>query len=131
MQLEAVIVLVFVILAVVVGAFQVGLALGAPWGAAAYGGRVRGVLPTKLRASSAIAGFGVYPFLALFVTDASGLADTGLADGDLTVVWLWVVAALLALGTVLNLVSRSRIERVWAPVALMMSACCVALAALG
>ncbi|MCA1734876.1 MAG: hypothetical protein LC739_01815 [Actinobacteria bacterium] len=37
----------------VVALFQIMLALGVPWGAAAWGGRNAGVLPTKLRIASA------------------------------------------------------------------------------
>lgn len=128
MDIEIVAGVIFVILAVVMAAFQIALGLGAPWGAAAYGGSNPGVLPTRMRVVSAIAGFGVYPFIALFVADAAGVVDTGLADGGLTRVWLWVLAGLLAIGAVMNFASRSKIERVWGPVTLVMCACCIVLA---
>ena len=40
---------------VVLVAFQLALALGAPWGRAAYGGQTPGVLPAGRRVSSAVA----------------------------------------------------------------------------
>ncbi|NIN49265.1 MAG: hypothetical protein GTN62_04020 [Gemmatimonadales bacterium] len=118
----------FVAFAVVLAAFQIGLAMGAPWGAAAYGGLHRGKLPRRLRAVSAVAGFGVYPFVVLFVVGAAGLAETGLGRGPSSRVWLWVLAGFFAAGTVMNVISRSKIERLWAPVSLILGVCCVVVA---
>jgi hypothetical protein len=92
-----------------VGAFELALAAGAPWGAAAWGGQSPGVLPTSLRVASAAAVL-VYGGLAVLVaTDRVG--------------WMWrarlltAASLLIALGTVGNLASQSPVERVWAPVA--------------
>lgn len=93
-----------------IGVFQAALAAGAPWGRAAYGGAHPGVLPPRLRATSAAAA-GAYGGLAYLVwTDrlepgAQRWAYSGLS-------------ALFAVGTVMNALSRSPVERaVWTPVA--------------
>jgi hypothetical protein len=116
----------FGFLAGVLAFFQIALALGKPWGAASYGGGNPGVLPTRLRAVSAIFGFWLYPIVILFVLDASGVADTGLANGSRTEFWLWFLAGLFRLGTLANFASRSKTERVWVPVTLVL--CCGILA---
>lgn len=111
--------LVFVILAAVMAIFQIALALGAPWGAAAYGGANPGTLPNRQRVTSGIAGFLLYPLLALFVADVSGLVALGWTE-DETALVLWIVAGLLGLGTLANAMSKSPPERFWAIVTLGM-----------
>ena len=116
--------IIFSVFAGILVIFQIALSLGAPWGAASYGGRNPGVLPTQLRVVSAISGFGIYPLAILFVLDASGVADTGLADGNQTELWMWLLSALFGLGALANFASPSKIERIWGPVALILSICC-------
>ena len=105
--------LVFVALASVMAIFQIALALGAPWGAAAYGGTNPGTLPTRQRVTSGIAGVVLYPLTALFVADVSGVFDLGWTAGQSSV-WLWVLAGLFAVGTLANAMSGSPPERYWA-----------------
>ncbi len=96
-------------LLVVAAGFQASLALGAPWGAAAYGGGHPGVLPTSLRGTSAAA-----------VAVSSGVAY---------VVWSGrlappvqrrayaVLSGVFAVGTVMNAISPSMVEKIiWTPV---------------
>lgn len=98
------------LLLVVVGGFQVALAAGAPWGEAAYGGAHRGVLPVRYRASSAVSAL-VYAALVA-VTLGRGPGPTARRR------ILTAASGLMMLGTMLNLASRSRVERlVWTPVA--------------
>ncbi len=116
----------FVLLALV-AVFQAGLALGAPWGAAAWGGRNPGTLPRPLRVASGIAALLLYPLTALIL-----LASAGVIEAD----WLpiqgstvmWVLAVLLGIGAVMNLISRSPPERIWGPVAGGVAACCAVVA---
>jgi hypothetical protein len=116
-----------VVLIAIVAVFQLALALGAPLGAAAWGGRNQGVLPTRLRIASGLVAIVVYPLIALYVLASAGLIDQGrLATGA---TGMWVLTGLFALGTVANLASRSRIERVWAPVSLVIAVCCGIVAA--
>jgi hypothetical protein len=93
----------------VTAAFQVSLALGAPWGAAAWGGAHAGVLPAGLRWASA-GTLAVYLPLAATALDRLGRP---LARRRA----LRLAAGLLALGTVMNALSPSAVERaLWVPV---------------
>ena len=93
-----------------VAAFQVALAAGAPWGAAAWGGGNPGVLPPGLRAASAGSAVA-YVLLAAAV--ASPRPPT---QGRRRV--LAVASGVMVLGTVMNLASPSGVERaLWTPVA--------------
>ena len=90
--------------------FQIALAAGAPWGAAAWGGANPGVLPRGLRVSSAGSGL-VYVLLA--VAARSTLIPVQLRRRILTIAFGGMVV-----GTVMNLASPSNIERaLWTPVA--------------
>ena len=107
--------------------FQIALALGVPWGSAAWGGQYPGVLPTRLRVASAVAALVVYPLTIVLVLSTAGWVQVGLLD-DLGSLPLWILAALLALGAVANFASRSPRERIWGPVALVVAICFVVLA---
>ena len=106
----------------IVDIFQIALALGAPLGRAAWGGRHEGVLPRRLRIASGVAGVVVYPLIIVAVLDA------GFVDRELLPVngasLMWMLAALFAVGALTNLVSRSPVERLWAPVSLAIAGCC-------
>ncbi len=112
----------------IVTTFQLALAAGAPWAAAAWGGRHQGVLPPRLRLASAFAGLVVYPWITLLVIDAGDLVDLNLMDRDVAEPILWVLTGLFGLGALANLASASRIERIWAPIAAGIAVCCVILA---
>ena len=107
--------------------FQLALALGAPWGAAAWGGQHPGVLPVRLRIASGIAALVIYPLVIALVLAAVGIIDDDWLPVDGTLA-MWVLAGLLALGAVANFVSRSPPERRWGPVALTTAMCCAIIA---
>ena len=115
--------IVAVTLLVTIALFQLALALGAPWGEAAWGGQNPGVLPLGLRIASGIAALVVYPLIILVVLAGGGMIDDGWLPVDTTAV-MWVLAALMTVGAVMNAISRSPRERLWAPVALAVAACC-------
>ncbi|HYI34328.1 MAG TPA: hypothetical protein VEX88_12775 [Glaciibacter sp.] len=101
------------VLFLVVAAFQAALAVGAPWGEAAYGGGNPGVLPENLRGSSAIATV-VYLFLA-------GVAGTRFSPPTLRRRLLLGASGLMAVGAVMNLASPSLVERlIWTPVTIVL-----------
>lgn len=106
--------------------FQLALAGGAPWGAASWGGRHAGVLPTHLRVASLVAGVVVYPLVLVTVLDGADLLDLGWPNPG--PVMMWVITAFFGLGTLMNLVSPSRIERLWAGPALGIAVCCAVIA---
>jgi hypothetical protein len=99
----------------VLAAFQVALALGAPWGAAAWGGSNDGMLPAGLRVGSAVAA-SVWVVAALVVLRRL-LGPVGRRRT------LLVVAVYSSLGVVLNAASPSSLERaMWAPFCLVVAA---------
>lgn len=107
--------------------FQLALAAGAPWGAAAYGGQ-SSRLPTRLRVSSAVAAV-VWAALALCVGRTAGIPVWApLPDPALPVV-CWVVVGLTVVAVVLNAITRSRVERaIWLPVSAVLLVATVAVA---
>lgn len=119
--------IVAVALLVVIVAFQVALALGAPFGYAAWGGRNPGVLPMHLRIASGVAAVVIYPLIILAVLASAGLIDAGWLPIDRTVL-MWGLAGFLALGALANFASRSPRERLWGPVALAVAICCAIIA---
>lgn len=92
-----------------VAGFQAALALGAPWGSAAYGGANPGVLPDSFRTVSAGAS-GIYVLLA-------AAAGTSLLPPALNRRVMYGTAGLMMVGAALNLASPSFMERmIWTPV---------------
>jgi hypothetical protein len=119
--------IVAAVLLALLGAFQLALAAGAPWGRAAYGGTRPGVLPPGLRITSLVFGALVYPAAILFVLDAGGVLSLSWLPGPRTVI-MWILVGFFALGTAANLSSRSPIERLWGPVTAAIAACCAIIA---
>lgn len=111
---------------VVIAAFQVALALGAPLGRAAWGG-AQDRLPMRLRIGSAIA-VVVWVLAALIVLARGG--SPVIALPSIVVDWgTWGLAGLSAIGAVMNFASSSPWERFgWGPLALILAALCVLLA---
>lgn len=107
----------------VVAVFQVALALGAPQGHAAWGGRHKGVLPNSLRMASGVAGVVIYPLIGLFVLASAGLIQAGWMPGT-GEAGMWALTGLFTLGALANFASRSKAERYWGPVSLVIAACC-------
>ena len=118
--------IVAVVLLAIVALFQMALALGAPWGRAAWGGRHDGILPPRFRLASGFAAVVVYPLIVLVILDASATVDISWLTPGPGVVWGLV--ALFTIGTLANLASPSKVERVWAPVSLGIVICCAIVA---
>ena len=129
MDITTIAALVFAVAACGVIAFQLGLALGAPWGRYAMGGVAPGRFPPRLRVAAVVQAV-LIGLLAVAVLSAAGLVLTALA---VAVPWLvWVAVVVSALAVVLNAISRSAGERrIWVPVAslLFVSSLLVALGA--
>ncbi len=100
----------------VIAAFQLSLALGAPWGVAAYGGGHPGVLPRRLRATSGLA-VSFWAAAGAVVAARAGVWDAWWSP-TVTNVVVWALVGLEVVAVVLNAASRSRWERFgWAPFA--------------
>lgn len=98
--------------------FQVALACGAPLGNYAWGGAHK-VLPTKLRASSAVSVL-LYAVFALVIFAKAGLVTIG--DPQTVNVAMWVLVGYFTLGIFMNGISRSKSERaVMTPVAAVLA----------
>jgi hypothetical protein len=96
-----------------IAGFRVALALGAPLGNAAWGGKHR-VLPPNLRVGSAVAA-AIWLVGAAIVPDRAGFDVSPIPTG-VERVGTWLFVGLLGLGTLMNAASSSRWERfVWAP----------------
>jgi hypothetical protein len=118
---------VLIVLIAIVAVFQALLAAGAPWGAAAWGGQHPGVLPAGLRAASGVAAAVVFPLMALYAIDSGELADVSWLPGSGPVA-MWVLFGFFVIGTATNAASKSRPERIWAPVNLALAICCLVIA---
>jgi hypothetical protein len=98
------------VLFVGMAAFQASLALGAPLGAHVLGGRNQGVLPDRVRAFSAIAAATLIAG-AVVILARAGAIGAPFGAADLLIPASWAIAAFLALNTLGNLASTSRLER--------------------
>lgn len=120
MDVRTIAALVFAVAAIVVIAFQLALAFGAPWGRFAMGGAFPGRFPPPMRIAAAVQGI-LIGLLALCVLSAAGLV---LPDVAVSLPWLaWLAAAVSTLALVVNAISRSAGERrIWVPVTLVLLA---------
>ncbi|WP_339817333.1 hypothetical protein MKZ15_18625 [Paenibacillus sp. FSL R7-0216] len=110
--------IIFSSLTSIVILFQIALALGAPWGRFAMGGKYPGRFPIYMRVIALFQAV-VLAFLGLIVLSRSELAVNQWYEFSLSAVWF--VVAFSVLSSIMNLISRSKGERaIWAPVAIVM-----------
>jgi hypothetical protein len=115
-MLETVSAIIFTVLTGIVIIFQICLAAGLPWGEASMGGRYPGKYPPKMRVV-AIFNLLLLGFIAMIVLSRADLLLQQLQP--FSRIGIWFVVAFFSVGTVLNTITPSRIERIWAPVALL------------
>lgn len=114
----------FILVAVL---FQLAMALGAPWGEYAMGGKYPGKFPTKIRVAA------VFQLLILVAFGIISLIRSGLIDSSLhefSTKAIWFVVGFFVLGTIMNLITPSKKERnIWAPITfiLLLSSLSIAL----
>ena len=126
MNITVIAALIYAIATAGVVAFQIALALGAPWGAYAMGGAFPGRFPPWLRVAAAVQAVLLIA-LAVVVLALAGLVLPGLAQAAPWLVWLAV--AFSAVAAVLNTITRSAAERrLWAPVTYVMLTCSLVVA---
>ena len=116
-----------VVLLAIIALFQVSLALGAPWGSAAWGGAHAGTLPARLRITSLVAGVVLYPLLMVLVLASAGIVSVDWMPG-VGKVGMWVLTGFFVIGAIANFASRSKKERIWGPVSLAIAVCCALIA---
>ena len=108
-------------------AFEIALAAGVPWGAAAFGG-ASAVLEPALRVAAGISAV-VWAAAALIVLRRAGHPVWAPLPRRALPVAVWVLAGYTALGVLMNSISPSPIERaIWVPATIAMSALCFGIA---
>ncbi len=115
--------ILYALLALVVVAFQIAMALGAPWGHLAMGGRFPGRFPLPMRFAALLQG-GLIAVFALVMLGRAGLVSPAPPP------WLVLaVVAVSALSAAMNLATPSIPERrLWGPVTLAMLVCAIRVA---
>ena len=106
----------FTALSGIVILFQVCLAAGLPWGKASMGGKFPGKYPPKMRFMTII-NITILGFFTLIVLSRAGLLLPSIMP--FSKIAIWVVAVFTLAGTIMNTITPSKIERIWAPVALL------------
>jgi hypothetical protein len=106
--------IIFAIFSGIVIIFQAFLAAGMPWGAASMGGKFPGKYPPKMRVVALI-NILVLVLITMIVLIRAEIILLHLFS--ISKVAIWFVVVFSALGTVLNTITPSKIERIWAPVA--------------
>lgn len=126
MQIPQIAALLFVAASCVVGAFQMALALGAPWGEFTLGGRWRGRLPLAVRLIPLLS----VVLLVCFCAVVLARANVALPQyQQLSQTLMWFVVGYCALGSIANVATPSKREsKLWLPVVLMMLASSVVVA---
>lgn len=97
------------------GVFQALLAAGKPWGEWAFGGQMKGTLPTPYRIASLVS-ISIYAAqIGHYLGQAGVIASAFSASTNQTI--NWVLVGFFALGTLMNGISRSKKERaLWTPI---------------
>jgi hypothetical protein len=109
--------IVFIILNTIVIAFQFGLALGMPWGAASMGGKYPGKYPTKMRFLPV---FNALTLISINIIVLSKSQVISIISYPFSKILIWVVVAFYFLSTILNILTPSKIEKIWAPVSIIL-----------
>ncbi len=108
--------ILFTALTGIVILFQLGLAAGMPWGAASMGGKYPGKYPPKMRLV-AIVNAAILGGMLVIAWVRAGRVFPELQS--ISSVGIWVMVVFFALGTVMNAITPSKIERIWVPVVLL------------
>lgn len=111
-------VLIFTIFVSILILFQFALAAGAPWGEASMGGRYPGKYPQKLRVVAIVNGLILILMFMVILTRARLAFEGWFTFSQIAI---WVPVAFFTLATILNIITPSKIERIWAPVALILA----------
>lgn len=108
--------IIFTVFTGLVILFQGCLAAGLPWGKASMGGKYPGKYPPKMRMVAAI------NMILLSVIATIVLSEADLMFPQLKTIsgiGIWFIVIFFFIGTIMNTITPSKIERIWAPVALI------------
>lgn len=115
-MLEFVSAIIFSAFTGIVIIFQGCLAAGVPWGKASMGGKYPGKYPPKMRVV-AVLNMLILAFIAAIVLSEANLMIPQL--NKISGIGIWVIVVFFVIGTIMNTITPSKIERIWAPVALI------------
>lgn len=107
---------IFTFLSGIVIIFQLCLAAGMPWGEASMGGKFPGKYPPKMKLVAIINILVLSFFTAIVLSRADIVLPQMRSFSEKAI---WGVAFFSLTGTIMNTITPSRIERIWAPVALI------------
>ena len=99
---------IFIVLIIIIAIFQAALVFGAPLGELTMGGRFPGKLPRKMRIAAAV------QILVLLCFGVITASKAGIAFEQfyrISKIGIWVIFAFFIFGTVMNLSSPSRKEK--------------------
>lgn len=96
--------------------YQGCLAAGLPWGAASMGGKYPGKYPPRMR-FLALVNMIVLSFLAIIVLAKAEVLLPALLSFSNYAIWAVVLFGLVSV--ILNSITKSKIERIWIPVAVI------------
>ncbi len=106
--------------------FQLALALGAPWGEMAMGGRYPGKMPLRMRIAALIQILLLILIAAIVFIRAELIFENYYLLSEKLI---WLIVAFCGLGAILNTITPSKKERrLWAPVAIVLLICSVVIA---
>lgn len=98
--------------------FQLALALGAPWGKIAMGGKFPGKFPVKLRIAA------IFQILLLLFFVWIAFVKSGRMNPEwksFADTMIWVVFGFSVMAAILNIITPSKMERlIWGPVAIIL-----------
>jgi hypothetical protein len=113
-MVETVSAIIFTALTGIVIIYQGCLVAGMPWGEASMGGKYPGKYPPKMRIVAVINMLILSVLAALVLSEANVLFPQ---LKSISSVGIWFIVAFFILGTIMNTLTPSKIERIWAPVA--------------
>lgn len=106
--------------------FQLALALGAPWGEMAMGGKFPGRFPPHMRIA-ALVQMVLLVLIALVVLTRAGLVLNDYFEFSKSAIWFVIIFCTLA--AILNNITPSKKERMlWAPVTIVLFICSIIVA---
>ena len=119
-MIEIILAIILIILFSIMSVFQFLLVLGLPLGHLAYGGKYK-ELSTGLRIMSVVA-IGIFIFSTVIILDHINLINVFNPIFSLVVVW--ILAGYSTLGILMNLASKSKLEKIiMTPIALIIAVC--------
>jgi hypothetical protein len=118
MNMKRIAAFIYALVSAGVVAFQIALAVGAPWGAFAMGGAFPGQFPPALRIAALVQAILLGGMVFVVLARAGLIFPSWLRVSR----WLvWLVVAFATLSLFLNLITPSAGERaIWAPTALLL-----------